>query len=508
MSKKTFRKSKNYTTYTPLKRSTRSRLSRNSPLSSLSPNKGSYDTLEDIYDDDSNILTINENEYANKLKFLFMEIDKELFFERFEKYYENKLDLIQNKNYNLAPYNFKKDLIHPTTIINIMSKLNNLNITKYDTMRDNPDVYISYGSTTLINYLLTIFDTLNIKVLYLINHDNTLYLSPLNIRNTRDAVRKNTFIETIEYIKKNNIDLHKKFHTKLNRISIDAKSYDMIIMMEAFHMFLLHKNNIKIDLNNFDILQNHRASILRNNNNKINEGHIISINKCNNYTILNTTWKPFNIYNIDNFQPGRKQFYHIDKSTKFLNEVSVNDIMEYDLEYYYSQFIDELYINHTENIHLFISKFDHSGGSIHIKHSKTIPEVSVCSDIYFPQNLQGFCWFASIVNSLFFADDISVIFLNKAVLYIDRSLEYIKAFYDTNYATFDVNNTTQFKEFIKHLIYLFTYIYCSFSILSKNKINHIKEKQKWYNAYIKITDTYYDYIYIYIIVLSKTMKDI
>jgi hypothetical protein len=508
MSKQKSRKYGNHTRYTPLKRSTRSRLSRNSPLSSLSPNKGTYDTLEDVYDDDSNILTINEIENANKLKILFMDIDKELFFERFEKYYENKLDLIQNKNYYLAPYNFKKDLIHPTTIINIMSRLKNLNIHKYDTIRDNPDIYNNYGSNALINYLLTIFDTLNIKVLYLINHDNTLYLSPLNIRNTRDAVRKNIFIETIEYIKKNNKDLHKKFHTKQNRILIDAKSYDMIIMMEAFHVYLLHKNNIKVELSNFDINQNHKASMLRNNNNKTSEGHIISINKCNNYTILNTTWKPFNIYNIDNFHTGTKRFYHIDEVTNFLNEVSIADIEKYNLEYYFSHFMDKISINKTLNIHLFTSKFDYSGGSLLVKHSKTIPEVSVCADIYFPQNLHGFCWFASIVNSLFFADDISVIFLNKAVLHIDRSLEYIKSFYDINYKTFDINNTTQLKDFTKHLIYLFTYIYCSFSVLSKNKINNIKEKQKWYNAYIKITDTYYDYIYIYIIVLSTTMKDI
>ncbi len=489
--------SKTYNRYTPLKRRTRS-----NSLSPLSSNKGTYNTLEDVYDYDSKILSIDQQEYANILKHLFMDTtNKDLFFEKFEKHYESKMDLIKNQKFDLAPYNFKKDLIHPVTLINIMSKLNNLQLVKYETQIDNPDIYMSYSSEHLLEYLLTIFDTMNIKILYLLNHNNALYLSPLNIRNTRDSIRKdNTSFD----IQKNNRDLRKKFHMNMttNRISISAESYDIIMMSEAFHTFLINKNNIQVDLRNFDNMNHHKSSILVNNNYKRNQRHCISVTKCNNYTMVNTTWKPFNIYHIDKFTPGEKQFYHIDRSTNSLNEVSIASIQTNDLDYYYSNFVDQMYIYLAQNIHLFTSKFDqYNGGSIKIAHSKTIPEISMCSDIYFPQNLYGFCWFSSIINSLFFSDDVSIIFLNKAVLHIDKSLEFIKTFYDTDYA-----NTIDLKACVKHLIYLFTFIYCSFSILSKNQINNIKEKHKWYIAYNKITDTYYDYIYLYIIALSKTIK--
>jgi hypothetical protein len=89
---------------------------------------------------------------------------------------------------------------------------------------------------------------------------------------------------------------------------------------------------------------------------------------------------------------------------------------------------------------------------------------------------------------------------------MDKTLEYIKDFYDTSYKTFDINDQQHLKEFSKHLIHLFAFVYCSFSILSKNQLNRVANKRKWKDIYDKITGEFYEYIYVFIIALSKTIK--
>jgi hypothetical protein len=489
-----------------------------SPLSPLSPAHGSLKTIPSLKNEmsvETNISNFNQIEMANKLKTMFMLVNSDYNFDLFFKLTETKIDLI-NK-FDLAYYNYNKALLFPTTIINIMSRLNNLQIANLDINSKQPDLYKGYGSSRTQNYVLTIFDTIGVKVLYLINSKGFLYLSPLNIRNARDIIRKRTSsttdLDSLPFINKNNRDLRKKFNITINsnETNIDASSYDIIMITEGFHVFLQNKNNIVVKLNNFDNKRDYKSSILINNKlNQKKEGHIISVNKCYNYTLVNTTWKPFYTYNI-NFVPGAKCFYYINDVDKSLNETTSKIIQENNLEYYYSHFTDKMTIYLAlENIHLFSNSPNISrtlqGGSMRIAHSKAIPEVSVCSDIYFPTNLYGYCWFSSIINSIFYADDIAVVFLNRTVKNMDKTLEYVKNFYVSGYQTFDINNKEALKEFTKYLINLFTYIYCSFSILSKNQLHKIQHKIKWLEAYNKITNEYYDYIFVYIIVLSKTMK--
>ena len=508
--------SSRYTKYEPINTAKRTRTNIQSPLS---PTYGTFQTIPSFEQESVHIdiSQFQQNDMANTLKNMFMVIDKNTTFDRFFGLMDDKIDLI-NK-FDLAAYHFNKDLIYPATLINILSRLNNLQIAKFDTKVDNPDLYATYGSQTTINYILTIIDTIGVKVLYLINHKGKEYLSPLNIRNTRDIIRKKLSNETSKldsdaYIKKNNRDLRKKFNIEsgINSKSIDASSYDVIMISEAFHLFIMNKNNIEIKLTNYDKKKDYKSSILANNVlSGRKEGHIISVNRCYNYTMVNTTWKPFYAYNVNTFTPGMKKFYHIHEVDKSFNEVDVPLIQEANLEYYYSQFIDKSNINLSlQNMHFFSSKltkeWNGEGGNSPIAHSKIIPEISVCSDIYFPNNLHGFCWFSSIINSLFYADDISTLFLNKVIKNMHKTLDYIKHFYDIGYQSFDITNVAQLKEFTKHLIYLFTYIYCSFSILSKNQLHRIKNKSLWYDIYNKIISEYYSYIYVYIIVLSKTMK--
>jgi hypothetical protein len=55
--------------------------------------------------------------------------------------------------------------------------------------------------------------------------------------------------------------------------------------------------------------------------------HYISIAKCNNYNIVNTTWKPFYAYIIDNYSPGTEAYYYIDDNL-VLSETTDKQVIE------------------------------------------------------------------------------------------------------------------------------------------------------------------------------------
>lgn len=427
-------------------------------------------------------------------------------FKIFQKLQNNKN--IENK-FNLSLDTFNKKLIYPATLINIMSRLNNLSIANYKRKENVSDLYENYGSKNILNYVLTIFDTIGMKVLYVINNENKLYYSPLNDKKIRDIVRKNVHYTNFD----NNYNEIINIANNKEKV-FDASKYDIIFTSSGYHNFLINESNIEITLNNFDN-KNYKSSILKNNllYSTDKSGHIISISKCNNYNIVNTTWKPFNIYNIENFIPGDDKYYYINNNNN-LTETNFECIEKKGLKYYTTKYIPTMdFYSSFSNIHLFSNRDtlktkvykNISGGGI--DHINTIPEISVCSDIFFPSNDYGFCWFSSIINALFYSDEISSIFLNKSIRKMDKTLKYIKEHYDNNYEQFNQDDIKQLKIFFGHLINLFTFIYCSFNILSKNQLDDkITNKIKWYEIYNKIIEKY-DMIYAFIIILSKTKID-
>ena len=54
---------------------------------------------------------------------------------------------------------------------------------------------------------------------------------------------------------------------------------------------------------------------------------------------------------------------------------------------------------------------------------------------------------------------------------MDKTLNYIENLYNEDYNSFDETDIKTLKIFFGHLINLFTFIYCSFNILSKNQLN-------------------------------------
>ena len=486
------RKKQKRTINLPYKSNSRSKMS-NSSMPSIRSISSSRSNI------DFDISELNINEMANMLKEYYIDTNNDAHFDRIFNILQKKTEII--RKFDLSFTTFNKKLIYPATLINIMSRISNLKIFNIAKKKNYADLYESYGSITRINYLLTILDTIGMKVLYIINNDNKLYYSPLNYRKIRNVIRKDE-----KYIYKNFLDNQKKI--------IDASEYDIIFMSAGYHDFLNGNKNL-VELTNFDTKKHYRSSILNNNfNYSINKTgrHDISISKCNNYNIVNTTWKPFNIYNIDNFIPGTNKYYYINKNN--LIEINSKDIIEKKLEYYTSGYIPYMDIKDSfNNIHLFsnrrtlktkVYKNMTAGNSRSIDYINMIPEISLCYNIFFPSNEYGFCWFSSIINALFYADDISSIFLNKSIRNMDKTLNYIENLYNEDYNSFDETDIKTLKIFFGHLINLFTFIYCSFNILSKNQLNDkITNKRKWLEIYNKIIDKY-DIIYVFIIVLSKT----
>jgi len=378
----------------------------------------------------------------------------------------------------------EKQLLFPSTLLQFMSLINNL----HDEFFSKKD----YGTDqlTILSYFLTIVDTINIKVLYVICSGNNYYLSPLNIKKIRTQLRKKTIILNRENIYDFNEQLriqYKNFKNDNGVYIINGEKYDFVFISNAFKSFIKTTNKLQIFLGNIDLKQHYKASILSNNI------HAISINKCNQYNILNTTWKPFNIYNITDFKNNR---LYIDDDEKifFVDKPDPAKESEYyylnhkiDRNFEYSLFTINLYSNRVSLKSKIYKQIE--GGTNQFKIEQNIPEVSICSKIFFPHNLYGFCWFSSIINSLFYTDDIASIFINKSIRNMDNTLKFLHEFYSSKYKTIDFTNQKELKKILKHLIYLMSFIYCSYSILSKNQLDErITNKKKWYEIYEIITD--------------------
>ena len=83
------------------------------------------------------------------------------------------------KNLILIQKKYKKQLLFPSTLLQFMSLINNLELTYIKS--NNFDAFQS----KILAYFFTIIDTININVLYIICDGDNYYLSPLNIKKIR-----------------------------------------------------------------------------------------------------------------------------------------------------------------------------------------------------------------------------------------------------------------------------------------------------------------------------------
>jgi len=433
-----------------------------------------------------------QRELAKKLKDCYLDNNPN------ETWYEiNDKDNIDDDEYVIqmeffkklnSDFNPKKDyhkqLLFPSTLLQFMSLINNLELTHIDS-----DIYDACQSD-ILSYFLTIIDTINIKVLYVICDGDNYYLSPLNLKKIRTQLRKQKINIDSADININNLNeelktQYKEFKDK-RLYKIDESKYDFVFISSSFKKFNTTRNKLQVVLSNIDLTKDYKSSIL------FNENHVISINKCNNYNILNTTWYPFNNYNITDFKDY--DFYIKNEKIYYIEDTDIDDNKE--KNYYLRHKIKDNFENSLLTINLYSNRASLKtkiykqieGGTIELK--ENIPEVSVCSDVFFPNNLYEFCWFSSIINSLFYTDDIAAIFLNKSIRNMDNTFKFFNDFYiDKKYQTINFKDQKELKKILKHVIYIMSFIYCSYSILSKNQLDErITNKKKWYEIYKTFTD--------------------
>jgi hypothetical protein len=451
----------------------------------------------------------NQQKLAQKLKNYYLDNNPNETWEQIndkDDIDDNQLDFFQkfNINFNLEE-DYKKQLLFPSTLLNFMSLINNLKLFDIDSKN-----YQAY-QYDILAYFLTIINTINIKVLYVICNGENYYLSPLNLKKITTQLRKKKI--NINYANIYDLNEQLKIQYKVlkykAKYKIDASKYDFVFISSSFEKFNITTNKLQVFLSNIDLKQHYKASLLRNTN------HAISINKCNQYNILNTTWQPFNIYNITDFEDydlyidDDEKLYYVDELIQYLDPIKKYKYyyLKHNIDplFEYSLFTINLYSNRASLKTKIYKQIE--GGTIELK--ENIPDVSVCSDIFFPNNLYEFCWFSSIINSLFYTDDIAAIFLNKSIRHMDKTLKFFNDFYvGEQYKTINFKDQKELKKILKHVIYLMSFIYCSYSILSKNQLDErITNKKKWYEIYVIITnDETYKIIATIILGLSNIKK--
>lgn len=443
---------------------------------------------------DSDIITTDYQKiYSNILLETFIKIPKH---KRKELY-----ELTKKTSLNLDFYKLKS-LISPETIINILSRQHNLYIKGEILENENTTFRESYN-TTMINsfrYLISFIDIIGLNVLYVINDGDNDYISPLNNKKYRNYIRRQTndshddsHIQKFNKYYENIISYIKQKNIFPNNI-IDANNYDFILK----HNSSKNNNELKVDFINLQ----YNSSILANKiiNLDLVEGHVISINKCDNNFIVNTTWKPFNNYKLRNINIKNKNDYRI-IDNKCLG-------ISYSLEDYYSLYnykCDSIY-QEFDSINIFSSKINNKiyksiGGDICEDDEIIDAADTKCKNIYFPNNKREICWFTSIINVLFNSDNISEIVLNKTLRQMNKTLNFINNIND--FKILKHFNDKQIKECNKHFIILISFIYSSFFILSKYKINNIKNNNKWMDTFIRIIkDNMYEKIFKFILNLE------
>jgi hypothetical protein len=121
-----------------------------------------------------------------------------------------------------------------------------------------------------------------------------------------------------------------------------------------------------------------------------------------------------------------------------------------------------------------------------LKNKKKYKIMNGCSNnvnLYIPPNKKGFCWYLSIISSIFYADEICAIMLNKSIRYINKSINLLIKYGDElhsilnetllNYKKFNKDKTN----IINMMIYLNIFVYTSYATIVKNKFNDITSKK-------------------------------
>lgn len=375
------------------------------------------------------------------------------------------------KKYDIY-YLIKNGILYPPNILDTLTILDELSVFSYKKLD-------TYGSDRGYKWIFNLFDILNLNILYLYQHENKYYLSPLQNKKTRDKARK---IPLGEF--HNNLLSQQNYDELLQTIDTDKH-----INCLDYHFVLIHNDNYldynsitEVKLFNLDTHKDFRACYILN----LQKNHIMSISKCNHKNIVNTTWEDKSTNHIENLDifpknPNYQYFWISKNETKKISKKEVDDLISKKKKnklyiYKFPFQSDKLF----KNFAIFVPSNTQSAGT-------TLPDNDTCKNIFFEINRTGTCWFTSLINTMFFSDDISPICLHQSIKAMPKTIRYINKFVFTNQKT--PPNNINIRKHVNHMFYLITFMYSSYYILSKNKYHtDIKNKTTWHKIMNKITN--------------------
>lgn len=386
-------------------------------------------------------------------------------------------------------------------IIKILSILDNRFIDYVDKYDKDKLLLENYrcGSTHFNIFLYNFLDLIDIKCLYICYHNGKNYLSPLNDKKFKDFIQlkenltydnilNDDIIKTKYYnaIKKALDNVYQKFEKVFtNKLKIHCSLFDIVIKHNVFNFDIEFNDLIEVKLleltNN-----NYKTSIICNNS------HVISILKCNNKILFNPAFSSETInknYRIYDYVPLKNNFYDLDKDSftniyHSLKKIEITDDIDIKTLYnsqFYNGNSSSIYAFTGDNLHFFSNRHNLLKNKPYIGGKGNID----CPPLYIQDNDKGFCWYLSIISSLFYSDDISIILLNKSIRYIYKNIDNIinynilinelKLKKIIDYSKYDID----LKIIINFIIYTNIFLYTSYATIIKNKTNYITNKNKW-----------------------------
>lgn len=349
-------------------------------------------------------------------------------------------------------------------------------------------------------FLYNFLDLVDVKCLFICYHNGKHYLSPLNDRRFKDFIQKpdnlpyDFMLDTnanikdryAEMIQKCLISVASKFGKVYHNLVIPCELYDVVIKHNMFQFDFEIDSAIEVKLSGITN-KNFVSSIINNRE------HSIAIVKCNKKNILMHHFKTKGDQSIRiyDYVPLFNQYFHLklDLFSNIDHNMHRVDLKDYDGDVaylynskFYNGLSKSIYAYTGDNLHFFSNR--HS-----IRKRKTYATVLGgaidCPNMYIPENTKGFCWYASIISALLYADELCIVMLNKSIRYITKAVQMMRK-YGSEFASIKQQTLVDYASFdkdknniINMMVYVNIFVYTSYAVIMKNKISEINNAEKW-----------------------------
>ena len=350
-------------------------------------------------------------------------------------------------------------------------------------------------------FLYNFLHIIDIKCLYICYHKGKHYISPLNDRLFLKFIQKRENLPHENMLDKS-ADMKMKFSEHIRRsldkmfvkfrhaydsdskiIDIPCQLYDLVIKHNMFHYDFEVDPKFEVKLSGIN--NKHFVSSIINN-----KEHSISIVKLKNKTYFSPSLSSGIIsetYRVYNYVPLFNKHYDFqnDAFSNLYHKLMEVDVNQHDVrDLYSSRFMfglnKSIYAYTADNLHFFSNRHQLRKQKRYVAYTG-----GNGINLVIPPNKNSFCWYLSIISSLFYADEIGIVILNKSVRYIKRyidilqkynvNLSIMKTFTSLNYAKYANDK----EHIINIMVYINAFVYTSYACLMKQQLQQITDKKNW-----------------------------